>query len=79
VSEKFGWKPVKEIAQEKTKSPLGWIHCLVRLHDGKNNPSYRKDSFHSDRWDIGDAGANKITHYIVLKDIPFIEEEAPGE
>lgn len=78
MSERFGWKPRREIKDEPVpthEGSLGMIHCLVRLHDGVNSPAFRKDVFQNGQWGQGDSGANKLTHYIVIDDIPFLESE----
>ncbi len=56
---------------EKTKFTgiRGSRKALVRkqVHK-KDESSYKKDYWMGDRWRYGDSGANKITHYMWIKD-----------
>ena len=75
--DQFGWKPRREIKDEPVpirEGSLGMIHCLVRLHDGANPPAYRIDYFQDGQWGHGNSGANILTHYVVIDDIPFTED-----
>lgn len=77
MSEQWGWIPIEVTPEYPNRrvAIMDSLHCLVKWSMG----GYGFAFWYGDRWDNITAGGNKVTHYLPLRDIPFIETEPPPQ